>query len=102
MDGPLRFMPYLRPMIWGGRRLGDDLGKPLPGPESYGESWEISDHAQHRSVVASRPFAGKNLRQLMEADRVNLLGKSASKYATFPWLVKFLDAKDWLSVQVHP
>jgi mannose-6-phosphate isomerase len=38
----------------------------------------------------------------MEADRGNLLGKSASKYATFPWLVKFLDAKDWLSVQVHP
>jgi mannose-6-phosphate isomerase len=89
-------------MVWGGQRLGDDLGKPLPGPEPYGESWEVSDHVQHRSVVASGPFAGRNLRQLMEADRVNLLGKPASKYATFPWLVKFLDAKDWLSVQVHP
>ena len=54
MDTPLRFVPFLRPMVWGGRRLGRCLGKPLPTAEPYGESWEVSDHPLHRSVVASR------------------------------------------------
>ena len=51
-DQPLHFDPYLRPMVWGGRRLGDVLGKPLPTAENYGESWDVSDHPHHRSVVA--------------------------------------------------
>jgi mannose-6-phosphate isomerase len=97
----LRFQPYLRPMVWGGRRLGEVLHKPLPTAETYGESWEVSDHASHRSVVADGPLAGRTLRDLLEQDRAALLGSSASA-ATFPWLVKFLDACDWLSVQVHP
>lgn len=99
---PLRFVPFLRPMVWGGRRLGELLGKPLPTPEKYGESWEVSDHPAHASVVADGPLAGRTLRQLMEHDRAALLGPEAEKYTTFPWLVKFLDAWDWLSVQVHP
>jgi mannose-6-phosphate isomerase len=98
---PLRFHPYLRPMVWGGRRLGDALRKPLASAEPYGESWEVSDHPSHRSVVAGGPFASRTLRDLMEHDRATLLGPSTS-VATFPWLVKFLDACDWLSVQVHP
>ena len=55
MNSPLRFRPYLRPMVWGGRRLAEVLGKALPTPEPYGEAWEISDHASHHSVVASEP-----------------------------------------------
>jgi len=102
MPCPLRFLAYLRPMVWGGRRLGDILGKPLSGKEPYGESWEISDHALHHSAVASGPWAGRTLRQLMEQERAVLLGAAASQHAAFPWLVKFLDACDWLSVQVHP
>lgn len=102
MDRPVRFEPFLRPMVWGGRRLGDVLGKPLPTAESYGESWELSDHASHRSVVASGPHAGRTLRSLMERDRGALLGAAAETHVAFPWLVKFLDAGDWLSVQVHP
>src|SRR5262245_25795845 len=99
---PLRFHTFLRPMVWGGRRLGALLGKEL-GPDAlYGESWELSDHPLHRSVVAQGPLAGKTLRELMEADAAGLLGRAAKGHTTFPWLVKFLDAADWLSVQVHP
>jgi mannose-6-phosphate isomerase len=102
LDIPLRFVPYLRPMVWGGRRLEKVLHKQLPTQEAYGESWEVSDHPLHRSVVAEGPGRGSTLRQIMERDRSPLLGRSAGPHATFPWLVKFLDACDWLSVQVHP
>lgn len=89
-------------MVWGGRRLGDVLGKTLPTGEAYGESWEVSDHPQHRSVVAGGPLQGRTLQELMREHRRELLGTAAEKYTTFPWLIKFLDAGDWLSVQVHP
>jgi mannose-6-phosphate isomerase len=78
------------------------LAKSLPTAESYGESWEISDHPLHRSLVASGPKAGLSLHQLMAAERSALLGPAANSYQQFPWLVKFLDVADWLSVQVHP
>jgi mannose-6-phosphate isomerase len=102
VDRPLRFHPYVRPMVWGGRGLGTLLAKPLPSDEPYGESWEVSDHPLHRSVVAAGPAAGRSLRDLMEHDRAALLGPAADRHAVFPWLIKFLDANDWLSVQVHP
>ncbi len=100
--GLLRFRPLLRPVVWGGRRLGEVLGKQLPSAEAYGESWEVTDHASHHSEVVSGPHAGRTLRDLMEHERRALLGAAGSRYTTFPWLVKFLDARDWLSVQVHP
>jgi mannose-6-phosphate isomerase len=82
-------------MVWGGRRLGQALGKALPTGETYGESWEVSDHASHRSAADD----GSTLRGLMERDAKSLLGAKGDQ---FPWLVKYLDARDWLSVQVHP
>ncbi len=89
-------------MVWGGRRLGSVLNKSLPTDEPYGESWEVSDHPLHRSVIAVGPRAGQTLRQLMEEESTALLGQAAASYHCFPWLIKFLDAADWLSVQVHP
>jgi mannose-6-phosphate isomerase len=89
-------------MVWGGRRLETVLGKKLPEDKLYGESWEVSDHGAHRSVVAAGPWAGRSLRELMEREREALLGAAASAHEVFPWLIKFLDAQDWLSVQVHP
>jgi mannose-6-phosphate isomerase len=88
-------------MVWGGRRLGT-LGKQLPTIEPYGESWEVSDHALHHSVVAGGPLVGRTLRQLLEADPLALLGSGVAASAPFPWLIKLLDCHDWLSVQVHP
>lgn len=101
MKGPLHFESYLRPMVWGGRRLAS-LGKSLPGDQPYGEAWEISDHASHSSRVGHGPLAGHTLRQLMRERRSELLGRAANGQSTFPLLVKLLDANDWLSVQVHP
>src|SRR5947207_12899255 len=89
-------------MVWGGRRLAELMGKPLPGAEPYGEAWEISDHASHSSRVAHGPLAGLTLRQLMERWPELLLGSAAARHTVFPLLVKLLDAADWLSVQVHP
>src|SRR5205807_10501782 len=74
----------------------------LTSGEPHGESWDVSDHAMHRSAIAGGALAGRTLRDLMTSRRQELLGPAADRYATFPWLVKFLDAHDWLSVQVHP
>ena len=88
-------------MVWGGRLLGR-LGKKLPTAEPYGESWEVSDHAVAHSIVAEGPCKGSSLADLMRDQRADLLGSAADRHRTFPWLFKFLDAHDWLSVQVHP
>jgi mannose-6-phosphate isomerase len=99
---PLRFAPYFRPMPWGGRKIARFLGKNLPTPQPYGESWEVSDHPLHQSRLATAFGHGVTLRQLMTANRGALLGPAADRHAVFPWLIKLLDAEDWLSVQVHP
>ncbi len=91
----------MKRLIWGGRRLGDVLGKAI-GPESdYAESWEIVDHGFDQSVVAEGPFAGKTLHDLVRDHRPWLLG-SRSTATTFPLLLKYLDCQRVLSVQVHP
>lgn len=98
---PLKFIPILKRYRWGGRRLGELLGKSI-GPEAdYAESWEICDHGADQSVVASGQYAGWTLRQLMEQRPQELLGRQAGS-SRFPLLIKFLDASDLLSVQVHP
>jgi mannose-6-phosphate isomerase len=89
-------------MVWGGRRLATLLRKTLPPEGTFGEAWEVSDHPLHRSRIATGPRRGETLRGLMESDRVALVGGKAAVYEQFPWLVKFLDINDWLSVQVHP
>lgn len=99
---PLQFTPFVRPMVWGGPRLVEVLGRSITSDMLPGESWEVSDHPQHRSVIATGPLTGHSLRYLMEHRREALLGPAAAANATFPWLIKFLDANDWLSVQVHP
>lgn len=99
---PLHFRPLLKRLIWGGRRLGMRLGKPI-GPENdYAESWEIADHRADVSVVADGPLAGTTLRSLIRDRAEELLGPSLAGLSQFPLLVKFLDAHDVLSVQVHP
>jgi mannose-6-phosphate isomerase len=98
---PLRFRPLLRRYIWGGRRLGTLLGKPI-GPETdYAESWEICDHGPDQSVVEFGPLAGVTLGQLVAERGPELLGRHHPR-DRFPLLLKFLDATRTLSVQVHP
>ena len=98
---PLQFQPLLRRYVWGGRRLGTLLGKPIGDGDDYAESWEIVDRGVDQSVVTAGPLKGMSLAELMATRSVELLGKHHS-CARFPLLFKFLDANRILSVQVHP
>lgn len=97
----LSFQPILKEYLWGGRRLGTDLGKPLAGGEHYAESWEIVDHGEDQSVVIDGPRAGRILHNLVTHEGEALLGRHHPQ-RRFPLLFKFLDAQQTLSVQVHP
>ena len=98
---PLRFDPIYQYRLWGGRRLANLLSAPLPdGP--VGEAWLLSDREDHPSLVADGPLKGRTLGQLLEEWPEQLLGKLAGRFHRFPLLLKFLDARDTLSVQVHP
>lgn len=98
---PLRFQPIFKPAIWGGRRLAEMFpGAPPEGP--IGEAWVLSDHGDDVSVVADGPLKGTTLRELMRDRREELLGPSLGHHDTFPLLLKFIDARENLSVQVHP
>jgi mannose-6-phosphate isomerase len=98
---PLTFEPVFRQYIWGGRRLETVLHKPLGDGDRYAESWEVVDHGEDQSVVASGPQQGATLRQLVRQHGDQLLGQHAALSA-FPLLFKFLDANQVLSLQVHP
>lgn len=98
---PLYFQPLYKHIIWGGRNFAAFLGRSL-GPENdYAESWEISDHGDDQSVVADGPLAGMTLGRLVQERGAELLGRH-HPVGRFPLLVKFLDANQRLSVQVHP
>ena len=99
---PLRFEPIYQYRLWGGRRLADLLAAPLPGDGPIGEAWLLSDRDDHPSKVAAGPLKGSTIRQLLEQSPEQLLGKLAGRFRRFPVLLKFLDAREKLSVQVHP
>jgi len=99
---PLRFDPIYQYRLWGGRRFSGLLSMPLPGDEPIGEAWILSDRDDHQSLVANGPLMGQTIRRLMEQYREQLMGKLAPRFSRFPLLLKFLDAREMLSVQVHP
>ncbi len=99
---PLVFEPYLRPQIWGQRRLAERLGKALPSNGTFGESWEISGYPRHVSRVAEGELKGRLLSELWETRAEELTGSRVPSHSSFPLLVKFLDCHELLSVQVHP
>ena len=99
---PLRFEPIYQYRLWGGRRLSNLLSMPLPGDEPIGEAWLLSDREDHQSQIANGPLKGQTIGVLMEQYRDQLMGRLASRFRRFPLLLKFLDAREMLSVQVHP
>ncbi len=100
---PISFTPILKDRIWGGTKLKTALSKNIPS-ETTGESWEISTVAGDVSVVENGIYKGKNLNELINISPEAVLGKKIhEKFGIeFPLLFKFLDAKQDLSVQVHP
>ena len=100
---PFKFQPILKDKIWGGQKLQKILKKPTTSAEA-GESWEISDVQGDTSIVSNGTMAGTSLKSLMELHTTELLGhKNFQQFGTkFPLLIKLIDAKLALSVQLHP
>ena len=101
---PLLFETIYKDKIWGGNKINTILGKDYGDLPNCGETWEISGVSGNVSVVKNGKLAGKTLTQLIGENPVELLGKKVyEQFGTdFPLLVKFIDANDDLSIQVHP
>ena len=100
---PLKFQPILKDKIWGGQKLQQLLHKSTSSTKA-GESWEISDVEGDTSIVANGPLKGTSLKTLMDTYTSDLMGaKNFRQFGKkFPLLIKFIDAKQDLSVQLHP
>ena len=100
---PYKFTPIYQERIWGGRNLARLFGRPLPQGMRVGESWELADLPGGVSVVANGPRAGGTLTELTRELGPALLGNARpAPDGRFPLLLKYLDAQDKLSLQVHP
>ena len=97
---PFKFNPILVERIWGGNALAR-YGKTIPAGKRIGETWEISDRLEAQSVVANGPVTGQTLHQLIQQHGALLLGTNC-RSDRFPLLIKLLDARERLSLQVHP
>ncbi|MBF6609278.1 MAG: class I mannose-6-phosphate isomerase, partial [Flavobacterium sp.] len=100
---PMHFEPILKENIWGGHKLKSVLGKPA-AVDNVGESWELSTVPGSVSIIANGAYESESLQHLIDRFPVEILGESVFKQFgnQFPLLFKFIDAKDDLSIQVHP
>lgn len=98
---PLILKPIYKEKIWGGQKLKSFFGKDIPDGKKIGESWELADLPDDKSIVANGDYAGKSLSELIKQFPEELTGNKNFKLP-FPLLFKLLDAQDVLSVQVHP
>lgn len=97
---PIKLNPTFKDYLWGGTKLKTQFNK-ICDMEKVAESWELSTHTDGESIVRDGEFAGKKLSEYIQLNP-DSLGKKASEFDFFPILIKFIDAKDNLSVQVHP
>jgi len=98
----LRFEPQFKSMLWGGRRLPEYVRRPAPNDDPVGEAWLLSDVDGSLSVVSNGPLAGRTLRDVIAADPRAMFGETQPESGRFPLLLKVIDARQELSVQVHP
>lgn len=100
---PIKFEPILKERIWGGEKLATLLNKKSQ-KSNIGESWELSDVEGDTSVVANGALKGSNLKELIKKYKGDLVGQRVYKRFgdKFPLLIKFIDAKEALSIQLHP
>jgi len=88
--------------VWGGTGLQTHLGRELPGGPPIGESWEIVDREEAQSVITGGPWKGLTLREALHSHPEVLMGPGWNAESRFPVLVKWLDCRERLSLQVHP
>ncbi|MHC4123720.1 MAG: type I phosphomannose isomerase catalytic subunit [Planctomycetota bacterium] len=98
---PLKLKPIYKHRIWGGQKLREVFNKDLPANEKIGESWELADLPDDKSIIANGELAGERLNTIINKYPKEIMGDENFK-GPFPLLIKFLDAQDILSVQVHP
>ncbi|MDB9782941.1 class I mannose-6-phosphate isomerase [Winogradskyella sp.] len=100
---PLKFQPILKDKIWGGEKLKEEFNKKSNSKE-LGESWEISTVPGDISIVSRGELKGQSLQEILETYKEELLGhQNFKRFGTsFPLLIKFIDAKEDLSIQLHP
>ena len=97
----LRFLPIYKQRVWGGRKIGEHLYRTLPDG-CIGESWDIVDRPENQSLVTQGPMAHLSLREIREQHADTVLGPDYPREKPFPILVKWLDCRERLSLQVHP
>lgn len=97
----LKLRPSYKDYLWGGHRLVEKYNKEFDG-DILAESWELSCHPDGPSYVVNGSYAGKTLQEYIDLEGKKVLGNNCQKFEEFPILVKFIDAKDNLSIQVHP
>lgn len=102
MTSFLRLKPLYQDRVWGGRALESALARELPAGRPIGESWEIVDRPEAQSVVSGGEFDGQSLREVIAGNAAAIMGPSWDPARPFPILVKWLDCKERLSLQVHP
>jgi mannose-6-phosphate isomerase len=98
----LRFRPIYQERVWGGRALESALGRTLPATAPIGESWEIVDRPEAQSTVVGGTFNGQTLREVIAKHGAEIMGPKWPAEKPFPILVKWLDCRERLSLQVHP
>ncbi len=98
----IKFSPVYFEKIWGGQTLKTEFGRNIDSSKKIGESWEISDRIDAQSVAIGGKFDGRTLRQILENNCEYVMGENWKASMPFPILVKWLDCRDTLSVQVHP
>ena len=96
-----KLRPSCKDYLWGGHRLVDEYGKEYEG-EILAETWELSCHPDGPSTIVNGVYAGKTLEEYIEEAGKEVLGKNCRRFRDFPILIKFIDAKQNLSIQVHP
>lgn len=98
---PLKLAPAFKDYLWGGTRLRDDYGKKCDY-DKVAESWELSCHKDGNSVIENGEAKGMTLADYIKKEGKAILGTNCGRFEDFPVLIKLIDAKDNLSVQVHP
>ena len=97
----LKLKPACKDYLWGGHRLVDEYNVEYDG-DILAEAWELSCHPDGPSMIVNGPYAGKSLQEYLDTVGMEALGTHCRRFREFPILTKFIDAKDNLSIQVHP